>query len=170
MEEWLNISGYEGLYQVSNLGKVRSFKSGKWQTLKNRLTPRGYYIVTLYKDGKATSKWVHRLVAQAFIPNPENLPQINHEDEDKLNNAASNLEWCDSKYNNNYGTKKERLKKSLKGKAGRPRKSGKPVHCIDTGETYESASEAERQTGIRHIDEVCSGKRQSAGGFWWEYV
>ena len=167
MEEWLNISGYEGLYQVSNLGRVRSFKSGKWQTLKNRLTRWGYYLVTLYKDGKATNKWVHRLVAQAFIPNPDNLPQVNHKDEDKLNNAASNLEWCDSKYNNNYGTKKERLKKSLKGKAGRP---GKPVHCIDTGETYESASEAERQTGIQHIDEVCSGKRQSAGGFWWEYV
>lgn len=167
MEEWRDVNGYAGVYQVSNLGRVRSFKSGKWKLLKSRLTPRGYYIVTLYKDGKSTSKWVHRLVAQAFIENPENLPQVNHKDENKLNNEASNLEWCDSKYNNNYGTKKERLRKALKGKAGR---RSKPVHCIDTGKIYESASEAERQTGIQHISEVCSGKRQSAGGFWWEYI
>ena len=164
MEEWLNISGYEEVYQVSNLGRIRSFKSGKWQTLKNRLTPRGYYLVTLYKDGKATNKWVHRLVAQAFIPNPDNLPQVNHKDEDKLNNAASNLEWCDSKYNINYGEGAKIRIKKIKSKLS------KPVHCIDTDETYESAIEAERQTGIQHISEVCSGKRESAGGMWWEYL
>lgn len=164
MEIWKDIKGYEELYQVSDLGRVRSFKSGKWQTLKNRLTPRGYYLVTLYKDGKATNKWVHKLVAQAFIPNPDNLPQVNHKDEDKLNNAASNLEWCTAKYNINYGEGAKIRMKKIKSKLS------KPVHCIDTDEIYESAIEAERQTGIQHISEVCSGKRESAGGMWWEYL
>ena len=164
MEIWKDIKGYEELYQVSDLGRVRSFKSGKWQTLKNRLTPRGYYLVTLYKDGKATNKWVHKLVAQAFIPNPNNLPQVNHKDEDKLNNAASNLEWCTAKYNINYGEGAKIRMKKIKSKLS------KPVHCIDTDEIYESAIEAERQTGIQHISEVCSGKRESAGGMWWEYL
>lgn len=164
-ESWLPINGYEGLYEVSSNGNVKSLKKGIF--LKPETLPFGYLRVCLTKNKNSRHFMIHRLVAEAFIPNPDNLPFVNHKDENKTNNCVENLEWCDSKYNNNYGTKKERLKKVLKGKAGRP---GKPVHCIDTGETYESASEAERQTGIQHIDEVCSGKRQSAGGFWWEYV
>ena len=162
-EIWKEIKDYEGLYQVSNLGRVKS----STKILKNRLSKRGYYIVTLYKNGKSTTKWVHRLVAEAFIPNPDNLPQVNHKDEDKLNNRVDNLEWCTAKYNCNYGTHNSKLSLALKDKAGRP---GKAVHCIDLDIIYASASEATRQTGIKHIDEVCSGKRKSAGGMWWEWV
>ena len=158
-----DIKGYEGLYKVSNFGRVKS----STKILANRLSKRGFYIVTLSKDTKGVTKTVHRLVAQAFISNPENLPQIDHKDENKLNNKVENLEWCTAKYNCNYGTHNSKLSLALKGKAGRP---GKPVHCIDLDIIYESASEATRQTGIKHIDEVCAGKRESAGGMWWEWV
>lgn len=171
MEEiWKDVKGYEGLYQVSNLGRIKSFNymnTGKEKILKNRLDKGGYYSIVLYKNGKYINKKVHRLVAEAFIPNLDNLPQVNHKDENKLNNRVDNLEWCTAKYNNNYGTHNLKLSLSLKGKAGRP---GKAVHCIDLDIIYESASEAERQTGIQHISEVCSGKRESAGGMWWEWV
>lgn len=162
-EIWKEIKDYEGLYWVSNLGRVKS----STKILKNRLSKRGYYIVTLYKNAKGVTKTVHRLVAKAFIPNPDDLPQINHKDENKLNNNVDNLEWCTAKYNCNYGSHNSKLGLALKGKAGRP---GKAVHCIDLDIIYASASEATRQTGIKHIDEVCSGKRESAGGMWWEWV
>ena len=151
MEIWKDIKGYEELYQVSDLGRVRSFKSGKWQTLKNRLTPRGYYLVTLYKDGKATNKWVHKLVAQAFIPNPDNLPQVNHKDEDKLNNAASNLEWCTAKYNINYS-------------------SAKPIICVETGVVYHSLTEVSEKYNIQLalLSRVCNKDNYRAGGFHWK--
>lgn len=143
MEIWKDIEGYEGLYQVSNLGKVKSlprYKRGKLGSLisvkeiicKQRPNKKGYCAVTLHKDKKGKTLVVHRLVAKAFIPNPDNLPQVNHKDEDKTNNVVffnedgtidydkSNLEWCTNKYNVNYGTRNERaslaLSKALKGK------------------------------------------------------
>lgn len=100
IEEWRDIKGYEGLYQVSNLGKVRN-KKGK--VLKQYRNNKGYPCVHMYKNNKYKTKNVHRLVAISFIENPNNLPQVNHKDEDKTNNVVTNLEWCTNKYNCNYG-------------------------------------------------------------------
>ena len=113
-EEWRPVVGYEGLYEVSNTGQVRSldkydslgvFWIGK---LLSKLKVGGYFMVKLRKDGIQKMCLIHRLVAQSFIPNPLNLPQVNHKDEDKTNNMVDNLEWCDAKYNMNYGTRQKR--------------------------------------------------------------
>jgi len=116
-EEWRDIDGYIGLYQVSNMGNVRrlkGFKSRNDRLLTSQLNFGGYKKVALYKDNKRKVMLVHRLVATAFIENPNNYPEINHKDEDKTNNVVTNLEWCTHKYNNNYGTKKERQIKTMK--------------------------------------------------------
>lgn len=124
------VKGYEGYYEVDCLGRVYSLDrvisvndkgrvydkpiSGKvmGQTVKSN----GYKSVTLTKDGKCKSFYVHRLVAEAFIPNPDNLPMVNHKDEDKTNNFAENLEWCTNEYNVNYGTGKSRRAKKIRGR------------------------------------------------------
>ena len=100
-EIWKDVKGYEGLYQVSNFGKVKSFKeSAKFGN--PYLINSGFHVVTLYLKDRTKRKFqVHRLVAETFIPNPENLPCVNHKDENKLNNCVSNLEWCTYQYNNN---------------------------------------------------------------------
>lgn len=119
MEEiWKDIEGYEGLYQVSNLGKVKSLnynKTAKSELLKLRKNTNGYTRVVLYKNRKAKDYQVHRLVAEAFIPNPNNYPIINHKDENKTNNRVDNLEWCTYLYNNTYGTTIERAVEKRKG-------------------------------------------------------
>lgn len=125
MEEWKDVEGYEGLYQVSNEGNVKSLgryikSRGNGKTWRNEriLKPRkdkdGYSVVGLY-DSNGIQKWkkVHRLVALAFINNPNNLPSVNHKNEDKTLNTVENLEWCNNKYNDNFGTRNERMKKSL---------------------------------------------------------
>lgn len=102
-EHWKDIEGYDGLYQVSDLGRVRSRKSGEWRVRKSAKNPNGYLIVTLCKDGKQKSVLVHRLVAQAFIENTdETKTLINHIDERKQNNRVSNLEYCTASYNLSY--------------------------------------------------------------------
>ena len=113
-ETWKDIPEYEGLYQASTLGRIRSverfvpgkkgfFKLMKSVILKHTTAGRGYASVMLSKNG-VTKRWnVHRLIALTFIPNPNNLPEVNHKDENKKHNVCSNLEWCDSKYNANYG-------------------------------------------------------------------
>lgn len=126
-EEWKDIKGYEGLYQVSNLGRVRSLSRYvkhrtiyilKGKLLKQRTRGKGYLAVTLCKNSKLKHYYVHRLVAEAFIPNPNNLPQVNHKDENKSNNCVDNLEWCDDKYNTNYGTRNERHSMAIKKRRG----------------------------------------------------
>ena len=123
IEIWKSIPGYEGLYEVSNTGRVRSldryvkvgfgaYRLHKGKIINLTLSNSGYYFVDLTYKYKRKHFYVHRLVAEAFIPNPDNLPQVNHKDEDKTNNIAENLEWCDRKYNMNYGTKIERQKKT----------------------------------------------------------
>ena len=114
-EEWRDIPGYEGLYQVSNLGRVKSLEkidARGWHRKEKILVQidnmHGYYQLMLYKNKNKKKISVHRLVALAFIPNPNNYPCVNHKDENKHNNNADNLEWCTHKYNNNYGTTQER--------------------------------------------------------------
>ena len=115
-EAWKDIDGYEGLYQVSNLGAVRAVErvvrygrklNGKG--ISRFLTKDGYLAVHLSRDGNARQHRIHRLVATAFLENPENMPQINHIDEDRTNNRVDNLEWCSVKYNINYGERNKRV-------------------------------------------------------------
>ena len=105
MEVWKDIEDYEGLYQVSDLGRVKALnfkRTGEEKFLKQQTNYKGYLYVGLCKDGRQKFVRVHKLVAKAFVPNPKNLPQINHIDNDKKNNCASNLEWCTCAYNINY--------------------------------------------------------------------
>lgn len=162
MEEiWKDIEGYNGKYQVSNLGRVKSLK-GSEKILKPRVSNTGYKYVNLCIQGKSKTLKIHRLVAQAFLPNPEGLPQVNHKDEDKLNNNVDNLEWCTREYNCNYGTRNKRIAST----------GGIKVICIETGIAYDSILEAKRCTGINNTDiaEVCKGIRKTAGGFHWRYM
>lgn len=110
MEEWRAVPGYEGLYEVSNMGNVRNVRRNT--LLKLSKNNNEYIRVCLCKNCIRTLLSVHRLVAQAFIPNPNNLPQVNHKDEDKTNNNVDNLEWCTAKYNINYGTARIRAKET----------------------------------------------------------
>lgn len=133
---WRDIPGYEGLYQVSNTGQVRSLnykRTGQTKILKPAAASNGYKTIRLCKNGKCETYTVHRLVAQAFIPNPNNLPCVNHKDENKTNNVAWNLEWCSYSYNNIYGTKIERHRKAMKGRTpwnkGKEGKKGKDNPC-----------------------------------------
>ena len=107
-EIWKDIVGFEGIYEISNLGRIRRLKTGR--ILSTRRSDGWYITVTLYKDKKRYGKSLHRLVAETFVPNPYNLPEGNHIDEDKINNRADNLEFCDRKYNVNYGTIKDRIR------------------------------------------------------------
>lgn len=120
IEIWKDIPGYEGKYQVSNRGEVKSLNyrgSGELKLLKQNTDKNGYKQVSLYKNGKRKNHFVHRLVAMAFLPNPNNLSIVNHKDENPSNNNVNNLEWCTQEYNLNYGTRNERASKSKKGKS-----------------------------------------------------
>ena len=163
-EVWKDVVGYEGIYKVSNKGNVRRVE---WigargrecggRTLKPKYDKDGYSEVTLCKNGMMKSKRSHRLVAEAFIPNPNGLPQVNHIDEVKDNNNVENLEWCTSKYNSNHGTSIERRVKA----------QSKKVRAInvETGEviTFNSASEA-RRSGYHKVSQACRGAYKSPNG------
>ena len=166
MEEiWRDIKGYEGLYKISSYGRVYSHYK------KDCLKPgnnRGYLYVNLYKKGKNNTCKIHRLVAEAFILNPNNYEEVNHKDENKQNNRVENLEWCDRKYNANYGTINKRISENHK-LSGRYKGSKNPkshkVICITTNKKFNTIKEAsEYYSANRHsIGDCCSGKRKSAG-------
>lgn len=150
VEIWKPIVGYEGLYEVSSMGRVKSLKRlrTKERIIAQFINHRGYARVTLWKENKQRKFSVHRLVASAFIPNPEEKPQVNHIDENKLNNNVCNLEWCTQLENHNHGTVNERISASL---INNPKKS-KPVSAFDDDgiliHTYPSIYEASRQMGV----------------------
>ena len=164
-EIWKDKKDYEEHYQVSNLGRVKSIKFGKERILKQRQCMNGYYCVNLSKNGIVKSYYVHRLVAEAFIPNPNNLPLINHKDECKTNNVVTNLEWCDRSYNNNYGTARQRMAE----------KQSKTVlqYTLDGQFVREwlSAKQAEIEGGFNqeNICMCCRGKRKYHHNFIWRY-
>lgn len=120
---WKSVKGYEGLYEVSDLGRIKSLErnDARGHKIKERIMKhkycKGYATINLCKGGVKKTFRINQLVAIAFIPNPFKLPKVNHKDEKKLNNKAFNLEWCTQKYNNNYGTKIERQKKNTDYKA-----------------------------------------------------
>ena len=164
-EVWKDIINYEGHYQVSNQGRVKSLKQGKERILKARKLPSGYLQVDLYKNGEYKHYTVHRLVAKAFIPNPNNLPDVNHKDEDKTNNNLSNIEWCDRKYNSNYGTRIQRIVEKQSKPVLQYEKSGEFV------KEWKSTHDIERNLGYSkgNISSCCNVKRKSAYGFVWRY-
>lgn len=175
IEIWKDILEYEGLYQVSNFGKVKSLprNTTKGGILKLTKDNNGYLNVILCKNGKIKRFRVHRLVALAFIPNIQNLPIINHKNEIKTDNRVENLEFCTAKHNSNYGTRNERLSKINKGKIS-PNK--KPIiQCTLNGEfirDWDSATTASRELKLSqgHITLCCQNRKKSAGGFVWRYM
>ena len=155
-----DVVGYEGLYAVTSCGKVWSYRNKKF--LEPHISNRGYFRVNLYKDGKMNHYSVHRLVAEAYIPNPDNLPQVNHKDENKTNNCIQNLEWCDQKYNNTYGNRIDRVATSNK----------KPILQYDLDGNFvrewPSATDVGREVKGR-ICQCLKGKYKTACGFIWKY-
>lgn len=145
-EIWKDIFGYDGMYQVSDLGRVRSLKFGKERILKNGTTGSGYLTVCLFKDNKVNGFLVHRLVASAFIPN-DNIfnTDINHRDECKQNNKVSNLEWCDRRYNNTYNDIHHRR---IVNRISSKYKQIKIKDIYDPNLTYEQNIETFRANGI----------------------
>ena len=169
-EIWKDIKGYEGQYQVSNFGNVRNLhfnhSKNKIGLLKLQNNGKGYLFVCLYKGKKMEQKQVHRLVAEAFIPNPDNLPCVNHKSECPMLNFVCCLEWCTRAYNNAYGTARQRMinTKSI------------PIDQFDKGgnfiKRWKSMTEAGRQLGIypQNICAVLKGKKQTSHGFIWKYA
>lgn len=162
-EIWKDVKDYEELYQVSNLGRVKSFYTNR--ILKGCKTSNGYLKVDLCKNGIVSTKTIHRLVAQAFISNSENKSQVNHIDENKTNNVISNLEWSTAKENINHGTHNERVSKS---------KSIAIIATnIKTGEStdFNSGKECARQLDIdnSNINHVLQGRRNHTGGYTFKY-
>lgn len=178
-EVWKDITGYEGIYQVSNMGRVKSLsriRYGNTPTTKARCYKEkllsihvdqvGYCQVQLWKNSVGKMLGLHRLVAQAFIENPHNYPCINHKDEVKGNNVVSNLEWCDYTYNNNYGTARKRSSEKL----------SRAVICMDASgrviKRFNSQKDAVAFLGVSsnaHISSCCHGKEKTAYGYKWAF-
>ena len=162
-EIWKDVKGYEGVYQVSNFGRVKRVTTGR--ILKGGKDKYGYLIVNLYKNSVGSIKTIHRLVAEAFIPNPENKPQVNHVDENKTNNSLDNLEWMTAKENTNHGTRNERSGKS----------QSIPIIAtnLKTGESMEfyGSNECARQLGLHQasITKVLKGRLRQTGGYTFKY-
>ena len=178
MEIWKNIEGYEGIYKVSNKGRVKllNYRYVGSERILKAVRNKGYLRIGLTKNDKRNYFLIHRLVAEAFLDKSnfkycedEDLSkidldklQVNHKNEIKTDNRVENLEWCTSKYNSNYGNRTKRLAHT----------KGKKVLCIETGNVYYSTGDASRKTGILQgsICQVCNGKLKSAGGYHWEYI
>jgi hypothetical protein len=153
------IVGYED-YSIDEYGNVYSYKSRRY--ISQNKHKDGYFYVGLCKEGKRKVFAVHRLVALHFIENQYGFPQVNHKDENKENNQASNLEWCTEKYNSNYGSGKQRHAKKV----------SKAVVCIETGEVFLSQLEAGQKISVshRHISDCCKNQRHTCGGYHWRYA
>lgn len=197
---WKPVVGYENDYEVSTTGQVRNKHGLILKQGIKRSSATYYKIVSLSRNGVQTTKSVHRLVAQAFIPNPDNLPMVNHKDEDGTNNFVGNLEWCTREYNVNYGTAKERRAEKIRGvphtaehnkkignklrlfyrsnkstAKGRRDENGKSVILIDLDgleRRFATIQDAAIAVGgdYRNISACCNGKRQTAYGFSWKWA
>lgn len=170
-EIWKDIKGYEGKYQISNTGYVKSLDfnhTGKEKILKNKVNYKGYCFVTLYKENKQYYPAIHRLVAEAFIPNSDCLPQVNHIDGNKCNNHVENLEWC---------TNLENMHHAIKTGLTNCRGNIRAVEQIDSNgkviNKFGAIADAGRFLGIKGkpngISRACSGKQKTAYGYRWKY-
>lgn len=182
-EIWKDIVGFEGLYQVSREGKIRSLdrrvqcvdsvRCYKGRLMKQHKKKNGYLQVCLRRQKIGKQYLVHRLVATAFLPNPDGLPVVNHKDENKENNSVENLEWCTQSYNNAYGDGHKM--RCTNARDGAIAKTAKPVlqYSLDGVfiAEYFSAMEAGRKTGFRQggISSCCNGSQKTAYGFKWRY-
>ena len=157
MENWKNITESNNLYAVSDKGRIRNNKTNK--IMKSIPYKNGYLGVGLMIDGKQKKFRIHRLVGEYFVPNPNNLPQINHKDENKINNNALNLEWCTAKYNICYGSK---IKRTID-------KISKKIFCTELNKGYPSVSEAARGMAVNEssIRKACDNKNKTCAGFHW---
>ena len=182
-ESWKDVINYEGLYQVSNLGRIKSLTHKNGLIRKTSISKNGYERVVLSKKNIVSNFLVSRLVAQAFIPNPENKPQVNHKDENKKNNHAGNLEFCTCRYNSNYGSRNSKIgakaRIANKGKHYSPNtefkigQSAKKIICIELNKEYNSITQAsnELKIAMSNIVNCCKHKKynKSAGGYHFEY-
>ena len=197
-EIWKDIKGYEGIYQVSSEGRVRSLdrvedrgRNIKGKILKPSINPYGYCVVGLFKNGTQKKNMVHRLVAEAFIPNPDNKPEIDHintiktdntvflNEDGSINYEKTNLRWTTRKENINNPLTKTKMqinaRKPSKGKYGKKHHRSKPIIQYDKEgnfiKEWDCANDVERVLGIsnKHIGSVCLGKRKSCGGYIWKY-
>lgn len=168
IEEWRDIENYEGIYQISNKGRVKSFKkhyNKNGKIIKAIRIKNGYYNVVLCVNGTKHKEYIHRLVAKAFISNPNNYPFVNHKDENPSNNCVNNLEWCTQKYNMNYGSLLEKHKRESKA-----------ILQYDLENNFikkwSSIASAERKLNISHCNIVACLKerRKHAGGYIWKYA
>ena len=182
-EIWKDITEYKGLYQVSNLGNVKSLPKfinnspkseligyySKEKILKPFKNPKGYQLVKLYKNKHKCTKKIHRLVAEAFIPNKNNLPQVNHIDGNKMNNNVNNLEWCTNKENQIHAWENNLQKR----KFGKENKFSKKVIQYDLKmnfiKIWDSIEEARKTLHISNISSVCNHRRNKAGNYIWRY-
>ena len=164
-EIWRDIEGYENLYQVSDKGRVKSLKRNKDKIMSLRRDKDGYLLVNLWKNHERKTFKVHRLVAQTFLSNTQNLPQVNHRDEIKTNNCVENLEWCTAKYNNTYGTHIQRSSEKLSKTVLQYSKDGELI------KEWKSTRDIERNLGYNqgNISSCCLGKYKSAYGYVWKY-
>lgn len=173
INDWVPVKGYEGLYEVSGiLGKVRSLNyrgTGRVKIMKGGLITSGYIGISLTKNGKTKSFREHRIVAEHFCPNPFNKPCVNHLNEKTDDNRASNLSWVSYEENNNYGTRNERIGKTMtNGKKSKP-----VLQFTKTGEfvrEWPSAAECERNGFFQgNVSDCCLGKKPQYKGYLWKY-
>lgn len=165
-EIFKDIKDYEGIYQISNLGRIKSLHNYRKNNILKPKIKKGYYQIGLRKDNKRKWYSVHRLVAQTFLPNENNLPQVNHRDENKLNNNVNNLEWCSVSYNNCYGTRIKRVKEKTSKKVLQYDLKGNFI------KEYKSLSEATKINNIKSISNIslcCKGKYKQVKGYIWKY-
>jgi hypothetical protein len=172
-EQWVDLVGFEGMYQASADGEIRSLNyrnTGKKSVLKQTVN-RGYSVVNLTVNGKQKVYRVHRLIAETFLDNPESKKEVDHIDGNRLNNCVANLRWVTSKENSNNPNTACKLGKQMIGVTGSKHQCSKPVVCIETGIEYASAADAFKDTGIAwsNIAACCRGVRRVAGGCHWKY-